>query len=576
MNKDLKSELSEKISEVIEKLYGIKDFEALLQPTRDKKYGDLTTTVALQISKNVDQNPIKIAESIVSHLGELDNIEKVTVVAPGFLNFYLTEDNVKEILKRVDHDYGKLSIGDSKKIMVEYGQPNTHKMLTAGHLKSLVIGESVSRLFENAGYEVVRANYFGDIGMQTAKATWGAIQKGFSDEIVQKPLSERVKFLNDSYIFASAQYKDNENAKEEIKRINEIIYKGEKSKEYDVYKELRKWSIKHQNEIFKKFGVKYDREYPESEVFEDAIDYVKENCGEGKPLKYDDGAIIFEGEKHGLHNWVFLTVQGFPTYSGKDLALAHKKVEEYPDIDKYYIFTSVEQNSYFAAVIKVIEMINPDLKGNFIHKGFGWVLADGKKSSSRLGNSFTALDLIRETTEAVSEQIDKESDYTDGEIRDIIDKVSTGVIKFLILSHEFHKDFSFDLDSFTSFDGFTGAYVMYSYARINSIIDKAGFEIEKDIDLRDVLDTDIEIELIKKLGEFPLVLERAVNMISTHGVCRYLYDLAQLFNNFYGVCPVLGAESEDLMKARLLLLDRVGIVLRRGLDLLGIDLVERM
>jgi arginyl-tRNA synthetase len=477
---------------------------------------------------------------------------------------------ISRILKEND-DFGKSKLGRGKKIMIEFAQPNTHKAFHVGHLKSAISGFALVRLYENLGYDVVKANYFGDIGMQVAKTTWGYMNLKLPENLAEMDPHQKMKEVDKCYGEASKLFNEDENAEKEIRQINKDIYEKKDTEAVRVYKLLRGWSLEHQNFVWQSLGIKFDREYPESEIFEEAMQIVDEN--KGTIFQESEGAWIYDGEEEGLTTWVFETSEGNPTYSSKDLALAKKKFEEYPTLDKSIVTTSVEQADYFKVIIRVLEQIMPKSKGKYFHKPFGWMLRGGKKFSSRMGESIKGMDILAEVKYKSLEKVKELGAYTDEETNEISEKVANAGLKFLILSHEFHKDFSYDIDAFLSFQGFSGPYLLYSFTRARSILRKSeNFEFLDDL----VLEEEKEISLVKALSQYEDLAVSAGIEEAPHLVANYLYELAQKFNQFYTEVSVLNAETENKKQSRLALTAATAQVIKNGLNLLGIETVEKM
>jgi len=605
----MKTTIREIILKTLSDVFDIKDIkeEEVEINKAPEEFGDYSTNVAMKLSGRLKKNPMEIAEKIKEELeakkppqssfrkrgisggkdiskNSLSHnwIEKTEVVKPGFINFYFSQKAYQTVLMDIEKEkekYGFSDLKKGKKAMVEFGQPNTHKAITVGHLKSAVSGLSIVKIFEALGYEVIKANFFGDVGMHVAKSTWGVMNKEKPENFEKLSNDQKMKFVNESYVEASNAFKQDSEIEKEIRLINKDIYNKTDNENYNWYQKIRAWSIEHQNAVFEELGVTYDRQYPESEVYQEAIEIVKKY--KGKIFEESQGAVIYNGEKDGLNTWVFLTKEGNPTYSAKDLALALKKFFEY-DLDLAVVTTSVEQTDYFKAIIKVLEKIDGKFKGRYKHIPFGWLLVDGKKTSSRMGKIVKCVDIIEKAKKLAEEKITSEKAYSLEEKNDIINKVALGGLKFLILSHEFHKDINYDPNDFIKLEGFSGPFVMYSYVRINSIVKKI-VEAE-DVFLRlDKEDweelkfkTKQEKQLASALATYQDVVLRAGEELSPHIVCNYLYELAQKFNSFYEHCPIQKADNRVQKKARMALAKATGQVLKNGLSLLGIETLEKM
>lgn len=560
--------------------------------TKNSKYGDYFTTVAMRVSSRFGKSPIELAGEIVGKLSGV--INKAEVAHPGFINIYVSKDLSKEIINQYNDRYGRSDIGKGKQMMVEFGQPNTHKALQLGHFKSAITGLPIANLYENLGYEVIKANFFGDIGMQVSNCLWGVINRNgtwyskFNSEDLQEikdnlesiiesdGIDAAALYLDKSYVLGRNLSEQKESVKEECKDINRKIYEKSDENIVELYEFTRDISIRHQDKAFKELGVEYDVQYPESVVWELGKSIVLENVG--KVFVEDAGAIIFEGDKFGLQRWVFLNSEGFPTYSGKDLGLAVKKLKDYPNLDLAIITTSVEQNAYFRAVIKALELIFPEMQGKYKHLGFGWLLFENKKMSSKTGKNVKYTDLIHQANEVARKMVSQEKGYSEEQAENIASTVAMGALKFGILSHEFHKDINWDLDKFMSMTGFAAPYILYTYARGRSILSVCNFEYDEmyKINLEGILENDIELELLKKIGEFPELVKSAGLNISPHLLCRYIYELSDIFNRFYGEFKIHNEENEVVKEGRLRLTHIATDIIKRGMNILGINTVEQM
>jgi arginyl-tRNA synthetase len=579
-NKSIVFELQTLLQRLVKEAFGLEvdihDIE--VNPTNDEKFGDFTTNIALKISKELGKNPREIAAGLQKGLEttKLDSIEKVEVAGPGFLNFYIKSDfyfnNLAKVLEEKEN-YGKWNIGDGQ-VMVEFGQPNTHKAMTAGHIKSGIMGLSSSRVIRNLGFEVIQANYYSDIGLNSAKTTWAFLKLGQPDGFDTWTISEKMQFVANCYVHGNKESKNDPAILEEIKLLNKSIFEETAEPEvYKTYLKLKEISIEQQDLVFSRLGIVFDRQYPESEVVDAGKKLVLENID--KVFIEDAGAIIFPGEKHGLNRWVFLNSFGLPTYSGKDLGLAYKKFEEFPNLVFNLTMTSTEQNNYFAAIIKALELIDKKFEGKYLFRGFGWMLRDGKKMNSKSGTAIGVDDLFNDAYEFAEKNISEAKNYSKEEIKTIAEKVVMAGLKFLMLSREFHIDINYEPKQFLNPEGFSGPYVLYAYVRATSILKECinalmhqcipgEYEINED-----------ELRLLKLLYNYQLTTLNAGRNMAPHLICNYIFELAQAFNKFYKNNKVL-IEDEKVKSFRLALTSAVATILRNGLDLLGIETVEKM
>jgi len=560
------------IRDAIEGYHYKKSFS--IERPKEESYGDYATNVAMALAGITKRNPLEIAQEIVGKIDKSDFLESAEAVAPGFINFKLKKvfylKELGKILTEKDN-YGKLKKND-REVMVEFGQPNTHKAFTVGHIKGTISGLSVCKLIENLGYRVIKTNYYGDIGMHTTKCTWGVLQKGLPEDFEIWEKHKKMEFIADAYVFATENFDKNE---EEIRKINLDIYNGVKTEATKLYEKIKIWSLEHQTAIFSDLGVVYDKQYSESQVFAEAKKIVDKN--KGGIFTKSQGAIIYDGEKEGLNIWVVQTNEGNPTYVAKDLALGFQKFQDYPDLYLNITLTAIEQKDYFKAVIKILETLDNKFKDKYFHVHFGWLLMDGKKTSSRSGKNIKGTDILEESLEVARTKIAELKDYDEGKKEKIARVVALAGIKFLILSHDFNKDVNYDPKKFIDFEGYSGPYILYAFVRAKALLRKSN-NIKKDLALGGLSYPKIDVyeeNLLKWLARYPSIAYRAGIETAPHLLCVYLFELAQRFNSFYANCPVLDVSNEE-KETRLALAEGTAQVLKNGLGLLGIETVEEM
>ncbi len=567
--------IRQKLFEIIKDYKIEEDVLFVVEQPLEESHGDYATNVAMALAGILKKSPLEIAQDIVKKFDKSDFLESINAVAPGFVNFKFKNDFfIKELNKILikKESYGKfdnLILEHPEKIMVEFGQPNTHKAFTVGHIKGTISGLSVCNLIENLGYGVIKTNYYGDIGMHTAKCTWGVIKKGLPENFGTWNEHKKMEFIADAYVYASENF---EKSEDEIRKINLDIYNNNKTEATELYEKIKIWSLEHQKSVFENLGVFFDKQYPESQVFENAKKIVNQNVG--KIFKESQGAIIYDGEKEGLNIWVVQTSEGNPTYMAKDLSLGFQKFQDYPDLYSNITLTAIEQKDHFKAVIKILETFDEKFKDKYFHVHFGWLLMDGKKTSSRSGKNIKGTDMLEESLEVARTKIAELKDYDKEKKEEIARVVALAGIKFLILSHDFNKDVNYDPKKFIDFEGYSGPYILYAYVRAQSILRKSEkYESIKDLKVDNL--NDYELGLLKWLARYPHVAYRAGIEIAPHLLCVYLFELSQRFNSFYANCPVLDA-SEKEKETRLALAEGTAQVLKNGLGLLGIETVEEM
>ena len=579
----IQQKIKKDLEKAIEKTVKIKVGNIYLQCPENPEHGDYTSNFAMahfNKSKNI-KTPFKLAQKIVKNFPKTNYLEKIKAIKPGFINFYLKNkvftQNLKKILKQ-GNKYGSSNIGKQIKVMIEFGQPNTHKLPHIGHFRSYAIGESIARLLEFTGFNVFRANYQGDIGLQVAKCLWGYKKKKIKESRI---LEKNIQNLQEAYVYGSKMYEQNKQAKKEIDELNTKIYNQNKSI-VDLWKKTRKWSLDCYKVMNKRLNTKYHKEYFESEAAKQGKKIVLKNLN--KVFKKSKGAIIFPGEKYGLHTRVFVTSDNNPTYEAKDLALMFLKKKDF-DYDLSLVSTAVEQIEYFKVVYKAAEMIFPDLAKKFVHIPFGLVSLTGAKLSSRKGTIVSINEVLEKTKESLVGLM-KQKKYSQKQIEKIVGALCIGASKYSILKHTPIKNIVFNIKESVVLQGNSGPYLQYTHARACSILKKSGHSEQseesrgKKQESRDssgfALRMTKELALLKLLYNFPEVVEKSAQKYSPNLICNYLFELAQLFNNFYESTPVLKAENQKLKKARLALVAANAQVLKNGLNLLGISAPEKM
>ncbi len=562
---ELKRKLNEKI---VGALNGeVASEEVKWEHPEREEFGDYSTNLAL-VKKGGKNLALKIAE-ILS--GEPE-IEKVSVEGPGFVNVYVKnsvwQENLAEI-EKLGNDYGMGHTMSGEKIMVEYAHPNTHKELHVGHMRTLITGEALARIFEKNGASVFRANYQGDIGPHVAKAIWGT-QKIMSerkldwDKAEQIGLTEKAHLLGEGYILGSGEYEDN---KQEIDKLNKDLY--EKKKDVmGIYEQTRQWSLDYYKSFYDRLGTKFDRLFFESEVADRGLQLVKANVG--KVFEVSDGAIIFNGEKHGLHKRVFVTSDGNPTYEGKEMGLAYLQHETFP-FDRCIHVVANEQSGYFSVVIKALETMDKVFDGREVHLAMGMVNLVGRKMSSRTGEILTVGGLIEEI-KAMTRDLIRKTDISAQEMEKISETVTLAAIKYSVLKSNPELNVAFDPKQSVNLEGSSGPYLQYTYARCRSVIAKADIP---DTEVVEVLAVE-EIRLMRWLARYPEVVHEAGVRMAPNLVATYLQELAARFNSFYNQHSILSADKKEIKNMRVRLTRSIAQVLSNGLGLLGIETLERM
>ncbi len=577
-------DVKHQLKKVIQELYNL-DFEPELTPAPENVHADYSTNAPLKLAKELHQNPMQIAEALKTGLN--DNLSSkaqstaknspastktksttenplattVIITPPGFLNFNLPDAYFPAKITDFAENFGQNISWDeyqNKTIICEFSDPNPFKVLHVGHLYTSIVGDAISRLFEYAGAKVIRANFGGDVGLHVAKTMYALLQKTAASNLDSLTIEDIAK----CYIAGTAAYEDDPAAKAEITQLNKKIYQINATDEHgtplaDLYWRGRKLSYAYFNDFYASIGLKFDKYYPESTVAALGLKTVKEQLKAGV-YEESNGAVVFDGEKYGLHTRVFINNEGVPTYEAKDVGLIFTKWQDY-HFDKSVIITGNEQLEYMKVVLKSIEQYAPDLVAKTAHLTHGLVKLPGNvKMSSRKGNFLKAVDVL----DLVRDELRTAYDSTD-------EKVSLAATKYAFLKYKMGGNIIFDPKESVKMTGNSGPYLLYSAVRAKKILEKS----QNPQPITDYIYSQPEKNLAKKLLAYKTILQEAVHDMAPHKLANFLYELAQEFSRFYENCPVAGSAQESERKK---LVQAYLAVMTHGLDLLGIKIPEEM
>ena len=510
------------------------------------------------------------------------------------------------------------------RVMVEFADPNPFKEFHIGHLRNITLGESFARLMESQGKTVRRVNYQGDVGMHVAKALWGLERhkkEGVDTNGDSLDVKQKASLLGKAYAAGAKAFEAGDEAKNAIIALNKKVYTQEASITAS-WKKGRQWSLDYFDTVYARVGTKFERLYFESEVAPLGMKIVLDHVADGI-FEASDGATIYRGEKDGLHTRVFVTKEHYATYEAKDLALAPLKFSEWP-YDLSIIMTGNEQSDYFKVMLAALTKIQPDLAGKTRHIPFGMVNLKEGKMSSRTGNVITAEWLIDEAKRKIYIILQNNaSNYTNFEKETIAEQAAIGAVKYSMLKVGAASDIAFDLDSSVAFDGDSGPYLQYTYARCKSVLRKGEKGKGKGLSgegkgervkwrgekgkgkgesfslILNALPLTLNPEeriLARLIMQFPDMVTAAAEDFAPNTLCTYLFQLAQAFNVFYAKHTILEQGEAERRKGkgesfslilnalpltltpnlRLSLTAATAQVLKNGLSFLGITVLERM
>lgn len=678
------------LKEIAGENFFLKETDIKIDYPRQKNYGDFASNISFSVAGRLKRSPKEVAQALVDVVNtyiksgqKISNktdsksliqyniqvnhiLENVIEAGNGFLNMTLSTGYFITQVQRVIEalQTGKTIYNNNTKaggpltdtkVMVEYTDPNPFKEFHIGHLYSNIIGESMARIFESLGADIWRADFYGDVGMHVAKSVWGMIHKMKKEKITLAELKslsikERQQFLGKGYALGVIKYEEDEKVQEEIKNINILIYISgqellKKTKNWQpiidyrkyirgsteqldevmaIYEAGLRWSLEYFESIYKILGTKFDGYYPESWVGEYGMKIVEKGLKMGV-LERSEGGVIYRGEQDGLHTRVFVNKLGLPTYEAKDLGLAYAKYQDFRYDYSLNVFGK-EIDEYYKVVKAAMLKIEPELGEKAFYLAHGMVRVPEGKMSSRTGNVITFENLISEA-EKIALKIMKEVAVAVEEKHTVAKKVGLGAVRYALLRSNIGVDVVFDFAKSISFEGDSGPYLMYTYARGRSVLRKAENSSQlpatsdrlKEKNIRNFgkpetaclpdrqgnrqlsysyVPNEEELDVLRALQRFPGTVAEAGRTLSPNIICGYLYDLAQKYNLFYNKHSILNIVASDQSPVpgkkgssnnnpatenrqlktefRLFLTEATTQVLKRGLNLLGIETVERM
>ncbi len=515
------------------------------------------------------KNPKEEAEKLKKSIKLPKSFSKAEVMGP-YLNFFVNNAFfVEETLSRINkekEDYGK---GKEKEIIViEFCGPNTNKPLHLGHVRNMALGDSVKRILNYLGNKVHPVNIINDRGIHICQSMI-AYKKWGEGKLPDKKGDH---FVGDYYVLFSKKSKEDEKLKLEAQELLLEWETGNKDVR-KLWKQMNSWVLNGFSETYKRFGIKFDKEYSESNYYENGKDIAQEGLRKKVFEKDENGATIAPLEKFNLPNKVILRPDGTSVYITQDMYLAGLRYDDFK-FDKMIYVVASEQNNHFQQLFKILELLKRPYAKNLYHLSYGLVNLPSGRMKSREGTVVDADDIMDEISSLAEKEIKKRYEHLkEKKVKERAELISLGAIKFFMLKTDASRDMIFNPEDSLSFEGETGPYVQYTHARSCSILRKAE-KISSKADYSLLVD-DSELNVIKLLYSFPEKIEDAANNYRPHTICRYLIDLSQAYNEFYHKCIVI-SEDKELMNARLLLVDSVRQVLKNGLGLLGIKAPDEM
>ena len=556
-----------------EGLLSAEEIFGMLEYPPDRTMGDIALP-CFRLSKSLRRSPVQIAEMIAGAIS-CDEFSSVSAVN-GYLNFKISPTAfskrvVDDVFEKGDK-YGSTMEGVGKTVVLDYSSPNVAKPFHIGHLGTTVIGHSLKLLHEFYGYKCIGINYLGDWGTQFGKLIVAYKKWGDKAKIEDGGVDELVKL----YVRINNEIKAEEDSNEEKKSPLADLSRAEFSKlEHNDEENLALWrwfvdvSLKEYHKTYKLLGIEFDS-YKGESFYTDKMPAQVEKLRDMGLLEIDDGASIVNLEKWSMPVCLILKRDGSTLYPTRDIAAAVYRKDTYK-FDKAIYVTSAAQSLHFAQWFKVVELMGYDWYDELVHVPYGTVSINGAKLATRTGNVILLKDLFAEAISRVAE-IAKEKHPDEAECQAIAEKVGVGAIVFYYLSNNRMRDINFMMEDALSFDGNTGPYAQYTYARTCSVLEKAG----EGRGMTDAPLSEVEFELAKCLSVFPEKIASAIADYEPSVVTRYILDLCAAFNRFYHECSIANCEDEALKSSRIALTSATRQVLGTALHLICMQSPEKI
>ena len=591
--------------EAVKSLYGFEASEQMvqLQKTRSEFEGSVTLVVFPFVKaarKRPEDVAQEIGEYLVSHSGV---VEKYNVVK-GFLNLTIASEAWQELLRQMDSDahYGEKAAGeDSPLVMIEYSSPNTNKPLHLGHVRNNLLGWSLARIMEANGNKVVKTNIVNDRGIHICKSMLAWLKWG-NGETPETSGKKGDHLIGDYYVLFDKHYREEikeltakfvaegmepgeaeEKAKKEaplIVEAHEMLVKWEQNdpEVRGLWRKMNEWVYAGFDETYKMMGVSFDKIYYESDTYLEGKEKVEEGLEKGFFYRRPDNSVWADLTAEGLDEKLLLRSDGTSVYMTQDIGTAKLRFQDFP-IDKMIYVVGNEQNYHFQVLAILLDKLGFKWGKDLVHFSYGMVELPNGKIKSREGTVVDADDLMAAMiaeARQTSDELGKFADMTEEEKQEVARIVGLGALKYFILKVDARKNMLFNPDESIDFNGNTGPFIQYTYARIRSILRKAEAEgLTAEAVNGTPLETK-ETDLIQKISQYADAVAQAGKDFSPSGIATYCYELTKQFNQFYHDYSILNAETEELKKQRLLIARNVAKTIKNAMTLLGIEVPERM
>ncbi|WP_195853169.1 arginine--tRNA ligase [Aerococcus sanguinicola] len=538
----------------------------LIEVPANQEFGDLAFPT-FQLTKTYRQAPQKIAEEITEKLGNPEGFSEITAIGP-YINFksnreFVTKHVISNVLEQ-GSDYGKTDIGKQGNITIDMSSPNIAKPMSMGHLRSTVIGNALSFILEKLNYNVIRINHLGDWGTQFGKLIVAYRKWGDEETVRKDPVNELVKL----YVEFHERAEEDPALDEEGRAAFKALEDGDEDV-VALWNWFKDESIKAFQKVYDLLNVHFDY-YTGESFYNDKMQPIIDELEDKGISEVEQGAVIVRLDEEDLPPALIQKSDGATLYLTRDLATAYYRKATFDFVESLYIVGN-EQTNHFNQLKAVLKRLGRDWADNMHHIPFGLITLNGKKLSTRKGKIVLLEDVLNEATKLAYEQIEtKNPDLPNKD--EVAAQVGPGAVIFHDLKNERLHNFDFNLQEVVQFEGETGPYVQYAHARIQTILEKYGKEVEANVN--NVVTDDYSWQIVKLLEQYPKVVIRAAKQYEPSVVSKYLISLAQAFNKYYGNTRIL--EDDEQLEARIALISAVAIVLKDGLSLLGIAAPNKM
>ncbi len=586
--------LKEQVKGAVKALYQVEATDQMiqLQKTRPEFEGNITLVV-FPFVKLARKAPAQVAQEIGDYLVQSSHLVQRFNAVQGFLNITINQDFWIEQLRAIDADsqYGQLP-SNGKLMMVEYSSPNTNKPLHLGHVRNNLLGYSISKIQEANGWKVVKTNIVNDRGIHICKSMLAWLRFG-NNETPESSGKKGDHLIGDYYVRFDKEYKkevaslmeqgmDEETAKREaplMKEAQAMLLKWEQGdpEVRALWQKMNTWVYAGFDETYKMMGVDFDKIYYESNTYLEGKSEVEKGLQSGIFYRREDNSVWADLTKDGLDEKLLLRQDGTSVYMTQDIGTAKLRFQDYP-IDKMVYVVGNEQEYHFKVLSILLDRLGFPFGKELVHFSYGMVELPNGKMKSREGTVVDADDLmaamISDAKDISKDKVNTLPDITEAEANEIACNVGLGALKYFILKVDPRKNMLFNPAESIDFNGNTGPFIQYTYARIQSVLRKANLNKYEDFNQLEL--NDKELALIQRLGDFPVIIKQAGDEFSPAVICNYTYALAQEFNSFYHDYSILNEEKKEVRDFRLMLSASVAKVIRRAMELLGIEVPERM